>query len=72
MKNKKNINILTKSRNDHKLCLLELAKALERANRLEGLIDIILQADMLKAHAFEKGDEEYSVHELCRKAVREE
>ena len=33
------------------------------------VIQIILQEDCLKSHAFERGDDDLSVYELCKSAL---
>jgi hypothetical protein len=37
---------------------------------MRSVIKVILEADCLKSHAFERGDDDCSVYELCKSALK--
>ena len=43
----------------------------KRVDELKEIISLILQADALREHAFERGDDDASIYELCKHAVEE-
>jgi hypothetical protein len=43
----------------------------KRVDELKSVISIILQADALREHAFDRGDDDASIYELCKHAVEE-
>ena len=45
----------------------------ELRNKLEemrGVIQIILEADALKSHAYDRGDDDASIYELCKASLK--
>lgn len=45
-------------------------EALAELDEAKATIRIVLEADCLKLHAFERGDDDASVYELCKSVVR--
>jgi len=56
-------------------CNEEILEAMHRhekiVDELKSVISIILQADALREHAFDRGDDDASIYELCKHAVEE-
>ena len=42
----------------------------EKLEEMRNVIKVILEADCLKSHAFEQGDDDCSVYELCKSALK--
>jgi hypothetical protein len=42
----------------------------EKLREMRNVIKVILEADCLKSHAFERGDDDCSVYELCKSALK--
>jgi len=54
-------------------CFEEIVEAMHRreveAGELRNVIRLILEADALREHAFERGDDDASIYELCKSMV---
>ena len=42
----------------------------EKLREMRNVIDLIIQTDALKSFAYERGDDDASIHELCKTALR--
>ena len=42
----------------------------EKLREMRSVIDLIIQTDALKGFAYERGDDDLSIHELCKAALK--